>query len=637
MIVVSSTSIRAVLASTSLLVGLTACEPGGGGGRTAARPCANGVQDPGETGVDCGGTCAPCTSGGCDNDVQDPGEDGVDCGGPCTPCGQAPTCTDGVQNQDETDEDCGGLACGKCDVGGGCEGPSDCVTGVCEGELCAAVAATCQNGEEDVGETDEDCGGSCPPCATNKNCDDHPDCLSETCIFGVCRDPSCTDDVRNQGETAVDCGGTRCPGCDDGLACDLPRDCASGACDDDVCVSCEDGVENQDESDEDCGGLCADCADDRRCNGPSDCASNTCIGGVCKPEGSSAGSCEVEDDCDGGFFCEWLWNGESGGAAGWDKDCLADRTGGQPGDRCEAYEDCAGLGCFNGFCSELCQSDATCFSGAICASEEELHDSDDDDRVDVLLPFEYCLGFDGGAGACWGHADCAAGKRCTIYLDENLAGQSLDPDGPYKAVGRCESEIAGAAALGARCEDNRECRSGYCGRQGYCTKLCDASSECGNVTVDGTSYRQICTSHIPWGGGALDDPTRYVHLSTCVAILDQGALPSCGPESATPYTCAAGQACLANFIAFGPDVKAKVEWTCYENPDGFIPLGDACTQSVDCESRICADADADGYCSKPCDSQDDCGDSGLTCQQESVIERKGKYTSNGLSVGSCLR
>ncbi|MCC6622768.1 MAG: hypothetical protein IT385_16015 [Deltaproteobacteria bacterium] len=33
----------------------------------------------------------------------------------------------------------------------------------------------------------------------------------------MCRDPSCTDDVRNQGETAVDCGGTRCPGRDDGL------------------------------------------------------------------------------------------------------------------------------------------------------------------------------------------------------------------------------------------------------------------------------------------------------------------------------------------------------------------------------------------------------------------------------------
>lgn len=45
--------------------------------------CTNGVLDPGEEDIDCGGPCPPCQ---CYNGVQDLGEDGVDCGGPCPPC-----------------------------------------------------------------------------------------------------------------------------------------------------------------------------------------------------------------------------------------------------------------------------------------------------------------------------------------------------------------------------------------------------------------------------------------------------------------------------------------------------------------------------------------------------------------------
>ena len=49
--------------------------------------CSDGVQNQNETGVDCGGTyCYPCT---CYNGVQDAGEDGVDCG---TVCGVACPC-----------------------------------------------------------------------------------------------------------------------------------------------------------------------------------------------------------------------------------------------------------------------------------------------------------------------------------------------------------------------------------------------------------------------------------------------------------------------------------------------------------------------------------------------------------------
>ncbi len=47
-------------------------------------------------------------SGTCNDGIQNQGETGIDCGGPCAPCPPTPTCSDGIQNQGETGIDCGG-------------------------------------------------------------------------------------------------------------------------------------------------------------------------------------------------------------------------------------------------------------------------------------------------------------------------------------------------------------------------------------------------------------------------------------------------------------------------------------------------------------------------------------------------
>ena len=78
--------------------------------------------------------------------------------------GGGPTCTDGVQNGNETDVDCGGPDCPAC--------------------------PTCTDGVQNGNETDVDCGGpDCPAC------------------------PTCTDETQNGQETGVDCGGPDCPPC----------------------------------------------------------------------------------------------------------------------------------------------------------------------------------------------------------------------------------------------------------------------------------------------------------------------------------------------------------------------------------------------------------------------------------------
>ncbi|MBD3209640.1 hypothetical protein GF367_04465 [Candidatus Woesearchaeota archaeon] len=96
--------------------------------------CFDGIQNQGETGVDCGGPCRPC--GTCFDGIQNNDEEGVDCGG--TYCEACYNCTDGVINWDETGVDCGGPFCPAC--------PS------------------CFDGVQNQNETGIDCGGPCPPC-----------------------------------------------------------------------------------------------------------------------------------------------------------------------------------------------------------------------------------------------------------------------------------------------------------------------------------------------------------------------------------------------------------------------------------------------------------------------------------------
>ncbi len=117
--------------------------------------CHDGVRNQIETGIDCGGPCAPCVS--CTDGIKNGDETGIDCGGHCSAC---PTCFDGLKNQGETGIDCGG-PCAEC--------------------------AGCSDGIKNGNETNIDCGGSCQPCAT------------------------CADGIRNNGETGIDCGGPCSP------------------------------------------------------------------------------------------------------------------------------------------------------------------------------------------------------------------------------------------------------------------------------------------------------------------------------------------------------------------------------------------------------------------------------------------
>ncbi len=216
---------------------------GGGGGSTPT--CSDGIQNGNETGVDCGGSCAPCQTACNDNEItititfdNYPEETSwaitnssgqtVASGGTYGSQADGSTLTetvclaDGCYDFVISDAYGDGICCsygngsysvtggGTTHASGGSFGSSE-TTNFC---LNNAPAPTCNDGVQNGDETGVDCGGSnCSPCAT------------------------CNDGIQNGNETGVDCGGSCAP-----------------------CVTCNDGVQNGDETGVDCGGSnCAPC------------------------------------------------------------------------------------------------------------------------------------------------------------------------------------------------------------------------------------------------------------------------------------------------------------------------------------------------------------------------------------------
>lgn len=230
------------------------------------------------------------------------------------------SCKDGTKNADETDIDCGGPACEKCDVLKGCGDASDCASGVCadtgKGKQCQP--ATCADGVKNGEEADVDCGGSCEKCEDGKACKARGDCASDVCKDGKCSTPVCDDEAKNGSETDVDCGGPDCPRCADLRACATADDCKSGVCTGGVCQvpTCEDEVKNGDETDEDCGGpTCSACGVGKGCLTGTDCASLGC---------NYANKCAAGRSCTQRYGGDTCGLGGAGGvgAAQWEDCCV---------------------------------------------------------------------------------------------------------------------------------------------------------------------------------------------------------------------------------------------------------------------------------------------------------------------------
>ena len=100
----------------------------------------------------------------------------------------AGNCSDGLQDGDETDVDCGGTVCMPCGTGKRCRRTVDCTSSMCDEKSMTCVS--CTDGAHDGEETDVDCGGpDCGPCAYGLSCTQGTDCATWACIQGRCSTP----------------------------------------------------------------------------------------------------------------------------------------------------------------------------------------------------------------------------------------------------------------------------------------------------------------------------------------------------------------------------------------------------------------------------------------------------------------
>jgi hypothetical protein len=123
-------------------------------------PCFDQLMNGQETYTDCGGPdCAPCFVGA-------PCIQGKDCTSGVCIAGECQESKhdDGVQNDGETGVDCGypGAPPLSCPDGQGCNSPDDCQSSVCFDGLC--LSPNCFDAVKNGQETGVDCGGNCDPC-----------------------------------------------------------------------------------------------------------------------------------------------------------------------------------------------------------------------------------------------------------------------------------------------------------------------------------------------------------------------------------------------------------------------------------------------------------------------------------------
>ncbi len=149
----------------------------------------------------------------------------------------------------------------------------------------AAVSAACGNSDDSPGLVDNVNGNGNGVTSTSKDASVDATATDAAADSQALGDSGigCSDGIKDNLETDVDCGGTVCPQCIDGKACVNKTDCIGGGCDNKTCdtPTCNDKFLNGTETDTDCGGSCPACTVGRKCVASTDCSSGACSNGAC--------------------------------------------------------------------------------------------------------------------------------------------------------------------------------------------------------------------------------------------------------------------------------------------------------------------------------------------------------------------
>ena len=531
-------------------------------------------------------------------------------------------CANEIQDVDlgETDTDCGGADCRQCDLGQGCLETADCIAGQCVEGFCQAEG--CDNGAQDEGETDVDCGGSCKPCDPGQVCEVPADCASKVCPDGTCSEPTCDDGVINGTETGRDCGGGLCDGCGTGSPCNSATDCRSGVCAGEQgtkkCeVSCVEGTAECDgETDVECETnvltdplRCGDC--ETVCelaHAEQSCVSGACQIGACVAPYDNCNN-EVEDGCETNLTTSETDCGACGSECSDDNgvpSCVASECQIECN---EGFRDCDGTrvnGCETsvgtdveacGTCTTVCPivpgETPWCRNG-VCGGtpcEDGLGNCDglgETCERDLTADIENCGRCGGVCTVRNGTPECDAGNCAVLSCESGFDNCNVDdPDGGY--ADGCETNTN---------DDPMNC--------GVCGQVCSAvngTAACVNgqcrVMTCSAGY-QNCNSGSADGGYAdgceTNTNTSKANCGACGTNCDTVLAPSNATGRCMAGLCQRDM-CLSNF-------------------------GDCDTNAMICESDFRTD-------------ETDCGDCNTSCSTAGTTPPSAGVPGNQCLAGDC--
>jgi hypothetical protein len=381
---------------------------------------------------------------------------------------------------------------------------------------------------------------------------------------------NCNDNVKNGGESDVDCGGTgQCQvKCINGKKCTQNTDCASNNCADGVCC------------DFPCGGLCQACTAVLKGSG-SDGTCGAIKAGTdpsseCTDDG--AASCMQNGSCDGTGACQIYSNATT---------CMQSFCAGSvlnKTDKCNGSgtcsdsgtQDCAPYLCTgaagSAACTATCANDAGCTAnaycdgtghcaikkvqGSACALTKECQSS--------FCVDNFCCDFSCN-GTC---QSCAAATKQSGTMN-GFCGMAKDGTDPHSTC---------PAASKASCGNDGKCSGGACEKWDTSTvcaaAACSSGSQTTQKSCDGMGNCNV-------GGVTM----------ACFPYVCNGTM-SCFTSCTMNSQCAANEFCISN--------------VCQKRPDGG-----ACTVDLDCVNGHCVG----GMCCNtacPVDPMSTCGNDG-TC------------------------
>ncbi len=468
--------------------------------------------------------------------------------------------------------------------GGGVGGTPECTSPDQCGTDTTCLTMTCDSGTCGTQNTaintecTEDNGQFCDGLGACVECNNAEQCgPGYACEQHVCLSEDCINNVLDDHETDIDCGGDLCPPCVNGLICEDYSDCESQFCDSLICAPCTGDPDCVPVTDAWCdasveGGTCADKkADGEPCNGSNECLSASCPG-------------------DDNVCCDTLCNSQcvsclGSSTGGTDGTCDWVSAGTDPDNECgvDSQVSCGsdGTGCSGSSSSCNIWSTSTVCSPVDCTGS-------------TLTPEGLC----DGTGSCNipPSSSCDPGYACNAAGDACIApggcsAQSHCNTGFYcdTSSGNCVPEELD----GTTCNDGYECISGFCVDGVCCNELCNSQ----------------CRSCLGASTGAPTDPD-----GTCASVTNltdpdvecSDVAGPCGPDGTgcnghpgNPHCNGSSCTCEEQY-PLGGDVLIQCGGTANQ-----------CELQVDTSTTSCADicAAGGGECLGYWDNTGNCGHS----------------------------